>query len=290
MPKTLRKLSVAALALSLALPVQAQESNEENAQELTADTVVATVNGTEITLGNMLMVRASLPEQYAQLSPDVLWDGILDQIIQQEVLSQSDMAEENRRVQVAVENERRSLLAAVAIEKIADAAVTDEAIQAAYEENYVDAEMGTEFNASHILVETEAEAEALIEQLDGGADFAELAREKSTGPSGPNGGQLGWFGAGMMVQPFQTAVEQMEAGEVAGPVQTQFGWHVIKLNETRTAEAPSLDEVRGELTTQIQQQAVTDYIQAQTDAAEVDRSDLAEVDPAVLNQIDLLQD
>ncbi len=290
MPRTLMKLSAAALAVGLALPAQAQESSEESAQDVTADTVVATVNGTEITLGNMLMVRAALPEQYAQLSPDVLWDGIVDQLIQQEVLSQSDQAEENRRVQVAVENERRSLMAAVAIERIADEAVTDEALQAAYDETYANADQGTEFNASHILVETEEEAQALVKQLNEGADFAELARENSTGPSGPNGGQLGWFGAGMMVDSFQEAVEQMEVGSVSEPVQTQFGWHVIKLNETRTAEAPALEEVRGELTQQIQQQAVSDYIDSQLAEAEVDRADLEGVDPTVLNQLDLLQD
>ena len=82
----------------------------------------------------------------------------------------------------------------------------------------------------------------------------------------------------------------MEVGTVSEPVQTQFGWHVIKLNETRTAEAPALEEVRGELTQQIQQQAVSDYIDSQLAEAEVDRADLEGVDPTVLNQLDLLQD
>ncbi|OSQ53286.1 peptidylprolyl isomerase [Marivita geojedonensis] len=283
MTNLITKLSAGAVALMLALPAQAQDS-------LTADSVVATVNGTEITLGHMLMVRASLPEQYQQLPDDVLWDGILDQIVQQTVLSQQDANEDSRRVQLALENERRALLAAQVIEGIVDDAVTEDTVQAFYDETYLQAEPTQEFNASHILVETQEEAAAIVEELNGGADFAEVAREKSTGPSGPNGGQLGWFGPGMMVPEFQTAVEQLEVGAISEPVQTQFGWHVITLNDKRNQEAPDLAAVRSEIETQLSQQAVTQKIAELTGTADVTRTAKEEVDTSVLSNLDLLEE
>ena len=283
MTNLITKLSASAFALMLALPVQAQDT-------LTADSVVATVNGTEITLGHMLMIRASLPEQYQQLPDDVLWDGIMDQIVQQTVLSQQDTAGDSRRIQLALENERRTLTAAQVIEGIVDDAVTEDAVQAAYEENYRQGEPAQEYNASHILVETQEEAAAIVEDLNGGADFAEVAREKSTGPSGPNGGQLGWFAAGMMVPEFQAAVEELEVGAISEPVQTQFGWHVITLNETRAQEAPALESVRAEIENQLSQQAVTQKIEELTSAADVTRTAKEEVDTSVLSNIGLLEE
>ncbi len=277
------KLSASAFAVMLALPVQAQET-------LNADSVVATVNGTDITLGHMLMVRSSLPQQYQELPDEVLWDGILDQIVQQTVLSQQDTDEENRRIQLALENERRALLAAQVIEGLVAEGVTDEAIQQAYEEQYAESDSGVEFNASHILVETEEEAATIVEQLNDGADFAEVASEKSTGPSGPNGGELGWFGAGMMVPEFEAAVQDMEVGEISEPVQTQFGWHVITLNETRDKAAPALEEVREEIETELSQDVVASKIQELTSNADVTRTAKEEVDTSVLSNLDLLEE
>lgn len=283
MTNLITKLSASALALMLALPVQAQDT-------LSADSVVATINGTEITLGHMLMIRASLPDQYQQLPDEVLWDGILDQIVQQTVLSQQDSGEESRRVQLALENERRALMAAQVIEDIVDDAVTDEAVQALYEETYLQGEPTEEFNASHILVATQEEAAAIAEDVRGGADFATVAQEKSTGPSGPNGGQLGWFGPGMMVPEFQTAVEGMEIGAISDPVQTQFGWHVIKLNEKRVQAAPELASVREELEATLSQDAVSQRIDELTASADVTRKAKEEVDTSVLSNLGLLEE
>ena len=141
---------------------------------------------------------------------------------------------------------------------------------------------GKEFNAAHILVETEEEAKALKAELDGGADFATLAKEKSVGPSGPNGGDLGWFGVGMMVKPFEDAVVGLEPGQVSDPVQTQFGWHVIKLNETRDAAAPSLDEKREELEGELRSAAVESHVRELTEGAEIVKM-VDGIDPAILN-------
>lgn len=283
MSKTYLKLSAAALALCVAMPVQAQD-------DMTVDTVVATVNGSEITLGHMLMIRATLPDQYQQLPNDVLWDGILEQLVQQEALSQLDTAKETARARLSLENERRALLAAEAISAEAENALTEEAVQAAYAAQYLNAEQDKEFNASHILVETEEEAAALVTELEGGADFATLAKDKSTGPSGPNGGELGWFGAGMMVAEFQTAVEGLEVGAVSAPVQTQFGWHVIKLNDARTKEAPALEQVRAQIEEQIQQDVLTAYIADLVANSDVTQTAKEDIDTSVLSNIELLED
>ena len=281
MQKPLTFLSSLALAAAVALPVAAQD-------EPGVDTVVATVNDTEITLGHMLVARATLPQQYQQLPDDVLFKGILDQLVQQTALADSFTGELPPRVTLSIENETRSLTAGEAIEGVMAEDVSDEELQAAYDAQYKDAEPEQEFNASHSLVETKEEADAIKSELDGGADFAEVAKEKSTGPSGPGGGSLGWFGPGMMVPAFEEAVAGMEAGSVSDPVETQFGWHVIKLNETRTAEAPALEDVREELETQVRQTKVQTAIESITEAAEVDRSAAEGIDPTVLKNTEWL--
>ncbi len=272
-------LSGAGLVLALALPVHAQDT--------TADTVLATVGNVDITLGNVIVATSNLPDQYQQLPDDVLFNGILDQMIQQEALSQALGDDLSRSDRLGIENELRALRAAIVLQGAAEAAVTDEALQEAYDARFADATPATEYNANHILVETEDEAKALIAELEGGADFETLAKEHSTGPSGPNGGALGWFGLGMMVPEFEQAVVALEPGAISGPVQTQFGWHVIKLNETRLAEAPTLEQMREELTNEIQETAVREAIDSLTGAVEVVRNE-ADIDPALIRQGNLL--
>ncbi len=282
MQKTLTFLAPFVVAATLALPVAAQD-------DVKADTVVATVNGTDITVGHMIIARATLPEQYQQLPPDVLFKGILDQLVQQTALAQNFEGDVPPRVALALENERRQLVAGEVIEKAMAAEISAEALNAAYEKTYGSAEPSEEFNASHILVETEEEALAIITELEGGADFAEVAKEKSTGPSGPGGGNLGWFGPGMMVPEFETAVVELEVGSVSAPVQTQFGWHVIKLVEKRLKDAPPLAEVQAELETQIREAKVQELVEKMTAAAEVDQSASDGIDPTVLTNIELLE-
>lgn len=274
-------LPAVAVALTLSQPLHAQDETPD------LSTVVATVDGTEITLGHMLVAKATLPQQYQQLPDEVLFPGILDQLIQQTALEKSYEGDVPKRVELSMENERRSLIAGEAIEKILATAVTDEAVQAAYDATYANAEPTKEFNASHILVETEDEAKAIVEELKGGADFAATAREKSTGPSGPGGGSLGWFGAGAMVPEFETAVAAMEAGDISDPVQTQFGWHVIKLNEVRNADAPALEDVREELEQQVRSEAVTAAVDALVADADVNRDGAEGIDPSVLSTLKL---
>lgn len=280
MKKYTTYLGSAVLALTVASGAAAQDA--------TADTVVATVGGVDITLGEMIITRAQLPQQYQSLPADVLFTGVLDQLIQQQLLA-SAVEDVPERVEMSLKNERRSLLAGETINDLTVEATTDEAIQAAYEARYANAEAETEYNASHLLVETEEEAIAAKERIDGGEEFAEVAKEVSTGPSGPNGGNLGWFGAGQMVTEFEGAVMEMEVGDVVGPVQTQFGFHVILLNETRVKEAPELEQVRAQLQGEVQEAAIQAKLAELTAGTEITRPEEGAFDPQLLLNLDLLE-
>jgi peptidyl-prolyl cis-trans isomerase C len=267
-----------ALIASLSTAVIAQD----------ADTVVATVGETDITLGQMIITRAQLPQQYAQLPDEVLFQGVLDQLIQQQLLADA-MGKAPARVEYALQNERRTLLAGELINKISSEAVTDEAIQAAYDARFADATPATEYNASHLLVETEEEAIAAKARVEAGEEFADVARDVSTGPTGPNGGNLGWFGEGQMVPAFEAAVVSMEVDGLSDPVQTQFGWHVITLNESRDSSLPSLDSVRQELAGEIQEAAVQELLAELEEANPVERPDADAFDPALISNLDLIE-
>ncbi len=276
----------AALGLTLTLPVFAQDTATA---DVDVSSVVATVNGEDITLGHMIAMRETLSDQNKALPDEVIFEGLLERLIQQRAVAQS-VETLTMETELSLENERNALIASRAVAELAAGIeVTDEDLQAAYDAKYADFEQQQEYNASHILLETKEEAEAVIEELEGGADFAELAKEKSTGPSSDNGGNLGWFGPGMMVQPFMDAVVALEAGAVsAEPVETQFGWHVIKVNETRPLEAPTLEDERAELEAAVWEEKLRAEIAALVDSAEVSRPDTAGIDPAVLKDLSLI--
>lgn len=284
MQKHLKFLAISVMAATVCTSAMAQDTEEPS-----ASTVVATVGGVDITLGHIIAARSTLPEQYQSIPAETLYQGILDQLIQQTALSQSFTGELPARVSLSLENEERSLRAGEAIEAKLMDAVTEEDIQAAYDAEYGNVDPQEEFNASHILVETEEEALAIKTEIDEGADFAASARENSTGPSGPNGGELGWFGTGMMVPEFEAAVISLAEGEVSSPVQTQFGWHVIKLNETRKAAIPSLDEVSEEISANLRRAEIERIIAESTQDIDVVLPEGLEIDPALSGQLDLLE-
>ncbi|MGR3461318.1 MAG: peptidylprolyl isomerase [Roseovarius sp.] len=270
-------------ALAAAAPAAAQDDTPA------LDTVMATVGDTEITFGHMLALRATLPQQYSQVPADVLFRGVLDQLVQQELLSQAQKGELSEVARLRLDNERRTIMAADVITEVTGDAITDKALQEAYDSKYATAADETEYRASHILLKTEEEAKAVIQELENGANFADLAKERSTGPSGASGGKLGWFGEGMMVPEFFEAVTALDVAEVSGPVKTQFGWHVIKLNETRTKEKPNLEEVRGELADTLRRQALDAYVAKLEAKQTVDRSGSEGIDTALINKLDLLE-
>ena len=275
MLKRLTKMSILAVSLSLAFPVVAEDSADAN-------TIVATVNGTQITLGHLILARQALPEQYGNYPAEMLFKGLLDQLVQQTLLAQSTSGEVSMRMELEMENQRRMLLAGAAIDTVMAMNISEDDVQQMYQAEFVNAESGAEYNASHILLESEEGALALVSALEGGADFADLAKEKSTGPSGPDGGQLGWFGPGMMVPEFEQAVQSLEVGAVSAPVQTQFGWHLIKLNDSRAMAAPSLSQARPEIEMRLRQSGTEAHIQSLVDGAQVTRIEDGKIDPALL--------
>ncbi len=274
--------AILTVMLSASLPVAAQD-------EPTAATVVAKVGDTEITVGHMLALRSGLPPHYNELADEVLFNGILDQLVQQTLLMQMIEEDPSLLTRLMIENESRALLAAEAIRGVMELPIDEEDLKAAYAEQFAGQSPETEYHAAHILVETEDEAKNIINQLGEGAEFAVLAKTLSTGPSGPNGGDLGWFGAGVMVEPFFNAVEALDPGAVSAPVQTQFGWHVIKLIEVRAKDIPTMDDVREQLVEELRQQAFDDLIAARQAETEIDRSGADAINRAVIKSDDILE-
>ena len=289
-----RLATTATLALVLAWPGAVHADGH-----VSADTVIATVGDTEITLGHMIVLKQRLPQQYQSLPPNVLFEGILDQLVQQTILG-SDAPELSAGSVKTLENEERALRAAEVVTDIAEEVVTDEAVEAAYNAQIADLPEAMEYNADHILFQLAADAsedeiaaararaEETIADLAGGADFGTLAQERSEGPSGPSGGALGWFEPARMVTEFGDAVQAMEAGGISEPVRTQFGYHVIRLNESRAVAPPTIDELRPSIVEQLQRDAIDARITAISEGLDVDRSGMEGVDPALLDDLSLL--
>lgn len=212
---------------------------------------------------------------------------MLDQMIRQAAVAQVAAQSPTARDKATLENERRGYQYAATLEKVAAPEPTEEELRAVYDKAFgAQTEPKTEYNAAHILVATEEEAKAVADELAKGADFGTLAEERSTDNSSGNKGDLGWFTADMMVEPFAKAVESLEKGQVSAPVQSQFGWHVIKLNDERTQTPPEFETVRDQLANEVRRQRVEAEVQARVDAAAIEKT--PGLDPALLGRAELL--
>lgn len=232
-------------------------------ETLSADTVVGRVGEKEITHAEVLQAAQELGPQYVQNLSQV-YPFLVQRLIDLELVTQAALAAElddEPAVQERLENARKAVLRDYFLEQKIEEVATEEAVAARYETFLEENPAKQEIKARHILLENEEDAKAVIEALDGGADFAELAKERSTGPSGANGGDLGFFTADMMVPDFSDAAFALEPGSYsAEPVQTQFGWHVILVEETREGAQPPLEEVREQLVAELQTQAVQEML------------------------------
>ena len=253
----------------------------------TAETVLATVNGVNITLGDVIVTRQGLPAQYQSLPDDQLFTGIVDQLVQQEALKQSLGDALSKKSALAIEGLKRSYLSNEALLAGIKDAVSEAEIQKAYDAKYKDMAPSLEYHASHILVDSEDKAKALLAEIEGGKPFADVAKANSKDGSAANGGDLGWFGLGAMVKPFEDAVVAAPVGKVVGPIKTDFGWHLILVGETRTKAAPPLADVKDEIAKEVQKAAVEAFIKATTDKATITRT-LEGIDPAVIKDVTLL--
>ncbi|HHC74705.1 MAG TPA: peptidylprolyl isomerase [Thiothrix sp.] len=227
-----------------------------------SDKVVATVNGETITESslNSIMDLLKRSNRAGDVDKKVALDDLIStQLVLQEA-NKAGFANREDIKQKLKEFQERLMLQAWTEEAIKTLKISDEEIKKAYDERIAKMDK-QEFKARHILVKTEDEAKALITELAGGKDFAELAKEKSTGPSGPKGGDLGWFKTSSMVPSFADAIKVMKKGDVsAAPVKTQFGFHVIKLEDMRDAKLPELKMLEPQIRRIIEQQKLKAHV------------------------------
>jgi peptidyl-prolyl cis-trans isomerase C len=236
----------------------AAEGEADVAGGYSISSVLAEVDGVTLTLGELIAIRRELPEQYQSLPDEVLMEGLVEQLVDQMLLAEAGRKaglEMRPAVAMSLLNQRRAILADAYLRGEVAARATPEAVEALYQERYVDADPQDEVRAAHILVAEEEKAKDLKAQIDGGADFAALAAEHGTDGTKTRGGDLGWFVHAEMVPEFANAAFAMEAGTVSDPVKSDFGWHLIKLDERRERAAPPLEEVREALLGELIQQA-----------------------------------
>ena len=239
------------------------------------DPVVAIINGNEIHRTDVELVATSLPEQMRQVPMEQIYPMLLDRVIDFKLLeneAEKQNLADDPDVQPALAQARANVLRDAMLRKKVEEGSTDEALKARYEEMKGDEGFSyEEVHARHILLASEDDAKAVIADLEGGADFAELAKEKSTGPSGPQGGDLGYFKKGQMVPEFGDAAFAMDIGSTSPePVKTQFGFHVIKVEDKRQVE-PSFEESEPQLRQEVARTIVTALVEKLREGAEIER-------------------
>ena len=258
-------LATSALALSLTATLLISANAEDKAS---TDIVIATVNGDKIMKSTLDSYLAVLKKSGKEDKDSAVSDLVATEIALQEA-KKTDILARPATQKAISDFTRNILLKTWTKEKVGAFEISDDDVKAAYDER-VTKLASKEFNARHILVETETVAKAVIKEIADGADFAKVAKEKSTGPSGSNGGSLGWFKAKTMVPAFANAVKAMKKGDVSkAPVKTQFGYHVIKLEDSRDAKLPAFDALKPQLERVISQKKMLTYMEELKKTADV---------------------
>lgn len=257
-----------------------------NAQNFDENTVIAKVNKKEIKLGHLILTASNLPENYKDLPNDYVFNLILDQIIKQEIISQNFQGND-LILNLNLENQKRTLKASQAMNEILNDYPTEKDLNEAYENIKRSFVNQKEYNASHILLETKNDAIDILNQLKEGKKFEDLAKNYSIGPSAKNGGSLGWFSTGQMVPEFEAAALMLEIEEVSSPIETQFGWHIIKLNNQRIKSIPKLKELRGEITQSLQQEFIESYINKIAEKMEIEIL-IEDIDPNLIRKEEII--
>jgi peptidyl-prolyl cis-trans isomerase C len=243
-----------------------------------ADPVVARVDGNPIHLSEIEEAVRGLPEQFRAMPPQMLYPIMLDQMISQRVLSNAarklnlqDTPEVRARVRQAEEEALQQALLAREIGPL----LTEQALRARYDKDIANQPQEAQVRARHILLQTETDARSAITALQGGADFATLARERSRGPGAAEGGDLGFFKKEEMPDAFAEAAFALQPGQyTTTPVRTQFGWHVIKLEERREEPRPTFEQSEEELRRAIIEEAATQVVDRLRAQATVQRFNL----------------
>src|SRR6202040_2776033 len=255
-----------AMVLLASLPVRAEEANP----------VLAKVNGAEIRQSDLALAEEELGPSLAQMDPATKKENVLAFLIDMKIVAKAAEAKkiEDRddfKARLAFTRNRLLMDNLLAVE--GKAATTEDAMKKVYEEAAKQIEGEQEVHARHILVESEDEAKAIETELKKGADFAELAKKKSKDPGASDGGDLGFFTKDQMVPEFSAVAFALEPGKISDPVKSQFGWHVIKVEEKRKRKAPDFDQVRSQIETYVARKAQADYVGKLREAAKVERMD-----------------
>ncbi|MGF7006472.1 peptidylprolyl isomerase [Aminobacter sp. BE322] len=240
--------------------------------------VVATVNGQDITEADITLAESDLGAQFGRLPPEQRRAAALSSIIEIRLLAAQAAekgldkdAEFQRRMAFLTQRALHGEM----VEKEVAGKLTDADIRARYDKEIAAQPPVNEVHARHILVKTKEEAEAIIKKLDGGEDFQKLANENTTDPSGKtSGGDLGYFGPGQMVPEFEKAALALEVGKYTKePVQTQFGWHVIRVEDKRAQQPPAFEQVKEEVRSLLIREKYIELVKGIRGAAKVDIAD-----------------
>jgi peptidyl-prolyl cis-trans isomerase C len=222
---------------------------QDGQQDLPQNTVV-TVNGMAITYDDISMVENELMGLVGQLPERQRFETLVSFMVERLLAANAARAaglENSAEVEKQISFLKQKALQDVYVGQLLMERVDEASLTAYYQENIVDGPKQEEVRARHILVDSREEAEAVIAAVKNGGDFIELAKKRSKGPSGAGGGDLGYFDRDAMVAPFSEAAFKLKKGKISAPVKTQFGWHVIKLEDRRTKPTPALDDVRDQI-------------------------------------------
>ncbi len=275
----MRPLSFAAASLALGLlllttSLSAQPAPAQNTAAKGDDPVVARVNGKELHRSDVALAQRSLPEQYQQVPLPQIYPMLLDQLVSGMLIAEAgrkDKLADDPEVKRRTARLEDRVIQEVYINRAVEAAATDKKLHEQYDKFVKAQPANEEVSARHILVATEDEAKAIIVDLGKGADFATLAKQKSTDPAKDTGGDLGFFTRDSMVPEFADAAFKLGKGEYTKtPVHTQFGWHIIKVEDRRTAAPPSFEDSKDELTNEVAREVITAKVKALKDGAKVE--------------------
>ena len=245
--------------------------------------IVANVNNEDISLETMIHAMNELPPEIQSQPFMSYYEDLLERVIDIKLFAQEGKKmklDEEPSVRAAIDFVIEKVLMQAFLSKYVQENIKEENIKASYSNFIADETSREEIKASHILMDTESEAIDVINMLNDGDDFAELAKNKSTGPSGPSGGDLGWFKRGQMVPPFEKAAFSLNKNEITQrPVQTQFGWHVIKIFDKRIPEAPSYESMKNKLIQALERKIVSKKIQDLRNDALIEKLSSSELEP-----------
>jgi len=275
-----RVLGTFALAAFLIAPAVAKAQD--------SDPLVARVNGVDIHQSDLALAEDEVGASMPQMAPDQKREYLITYLTDVVILAQAaDKQKLGDRddVKHRLAFERNKVLMETLLQDTGKAALTDDAMHKVYDEAVKQMPPEEEVHARHILVPTEAEAKEIEDELKKGADFATLAKEKSKDPGAADGGDLGYFTKDQMVPEFSEAAFKLEKGQISDPVHTQFGWHIIKVEDKRTKPTPTFDQVRGQIENFVAHKAQAELVENLRKSATIERLDqpAPPPDPSQLN-------